>query len=132
MRRDGALCMHDPIQAYVRVAAAMRGDYWANPRSGWLYAGITRSGPRLLKFGGTKQCPWCRISNYKRPGLELVSLAFSEDWRVNEQAFLEKLGKPARGLEWFDEADSRAQWLHDVAGLHTPTELMIATVRMTG
>tara|TARA_R100000734_G_C3282563_1_gene75876 strand:- start:195 stop:632 length:438 start_codon:yes stop_codon:yes gene_type:complete len=76
-------------------------------RQGWCYAALNDEGT-LLKLGGTKNCPICRIhGNQKVPGIKkkvrmnLVALAWSEDWKIHEQHLL-RIATPIYGDEWFD------------------------------
>jgi hypothetical protein len=107
---------HRATWVSLMIISTMSSPEWdANPRIGWLYAGVSRRNG-LFKFGGTRQCPLCRMSQQK---LRSVGIAFSEDWRINEQVFLEKLGQPVKGLEWFDEPEGRSRWAIDEGVLHS-------------
>lgn len=104
-----------PICALVQ--SAMTSAVWADdPAIGWLYAGIERKTGNL-KFGGTRQCPYCRA---KESRITVRAFSYSPDWHANEQRVLRALGPPVRGLEWFDDAEGRLAWLiaeglvHDV------------------
>lgn len=92
----------------VALQSVMDSPEWReNSREGWLYAGIEKK-TGLLKFGGTRMCPFCRASVGK---FSLVGLCSSPDWRVNERLFLRALGTPVRGKEWFDQTWNRLRWL---------------------
>lgn len=76
-------------------------------RQGWCYAALNDEGT-LLKLGGTKNCPVCRINGHQKvPGLKkqvrmhLVALAWSEDWKIHEQHLL-RIATPTYGDEWFN------------------------------
>lgn len=120
---------HRATWVSLMIAAAMEDPLWStNTRIGWLYAGVSRRNG-LFKFGGTRQCPLCRMSQQK---LRPVGIAFSEDWRIAEQVFLEKLGPPAKGREWFDEVEGRSRWVIEEAGLHSLDRLEIELVADLG
>lgn len=76
-------------------------------RQGWCYAALNDEGT-LLKLGGTKNCPICRIHGHQKvPGMKkrvrmnLVALAWSEDWKIHEQHLL-RVSTPIYGEEWFN------------------------------
>ena len=99
--------LHDGLE-HVQLASDIMYEAAKDKRTaGFLYAGKTSDG--LLKVGlATTQCPICRVH---QQGLEPLGLRFSERARVDEQQMLHVLGSPVRGLETYDQADSRWEWL---------------------
>lgn len=112
-------------------------------RQGWCYAAINDDGT-LLKLGGTKNCPICRVQGLQRvPGLNkrvrmnLIALAWSEDWKIHEQHLL-RIDTPIFGDEWFQpgphykcqkslvEYLCHEGWLNDVRDVTLQLSQMIA------
>ena len=103
-------CNHDPIHAWMPVYGCMGTDrYIEDDRCGFLYAASSEDG--ILKLGGTRKCPWCRVKGRQnRPGngtgervrLRLEGYRFSTNWRGTEQILLTTGPyKPNYGQEWF-------------------------------
>lgn len=90
---------------------------------------------RLVKLGGTKGCPVCRVQNINRDlkkkarvRMQLVAACFCEDWALHEQRLL-GLSVPTIGNEWFDARrpelcwKSFVDWLCDNEYLHRVHDL---------
>lgn len=83
-------------------------------RQGFIYMGYSRK-VRAIKFGGTGQCPMCRMDQRSKVGgvftnLRPLGFSFYKDWRLSEQQLLAQLPKPKFGREWFHPGNGLTGW----------------------